>query len=147
VPFFYIHKLSFLNEFKLFSILITLIDVLNKFGNMLNNELKSFLLKCSSSRQELEKKSVDTASSSSDVVSIITYVQGLKKHLSEWGQKVVSYSDAQNVLMKQRYQFPSDWTHSDQINGEWSAFNEILSRKDKSIQKHVNQLQAKILAE
>ena len=122
-------------------------DVLNKFGAMLNNELKNFQRQCFTSRQELEIKSVEAASSSAEAVSIITFVQGLKRNLSDWSNKVVAYKEAQNVLMRQRYQFPSDWIHDDQINGEWSAFNEILVRKDHSIQTHVVQLQTKILAE
>jgi dynein heavy chain 1 len=99
------------------------------------------------SRQELENKSVEAANSSSEAVSIITYVQGLKRNLNEWTHKVITYREAQNVLMKQRFQFPSDWTFTDQINGEWSAFNEILVRKDQSIQKHVTEFQTKILSE
>ena len=114
---------------------------------MLNSEVKSFQRQCLICRQELETKSVEAANSSAEAVSVITYVQGLKRNLNDWAHRVNAYREAQNVLMKQRYQFPSDWTHADQINGEWSAFNEILARKDQSIQTHVTQLQTKILSE
>jgi dynein heavy chain 1 len=114
---------------------------------LLNSDVKSFQRQCLMSRQELENKSVEAANSSSEAVSIITYVQGLKRNLNEWTHKVITYREAQNVLMKQRFQFPSDWTFTDQINGEWSAFNEILVRKDQSIQKHVTEFQTKILSE
>lgn len=36
-----------------------------------------------------------------------------------------------------RFQFPAQWLHVDNIEGEWSAFNEIMRRKDSSIQTQV----------
>lgn len=36
-----------------------------------------------------------------------------------------------------RFQFPTQWLHVDNIEGEWSAFNEIMRRKDSSIQTQV----------
>ena len=122
-------------------------DVLSKFGSMLNNELKTFHQKCSQSRTELENKSIEATNSSSEAVGIITFVQSLKRNLTDWTLKVQSYSDAQNILIRQRYHFPADWVYSDQINGEWSAFNEILTKKDRSIQTQVAVLTSKIVAE
>ena len=33
--------------------------------------------------------------------------------------------------------FPDDWLYSDQLRGEWSAYNEILKRKNDSIQEQL----------
>ncbi|KAF7293526.1 Dynein heavy chain protein 1 [Mycena indigotica] len=43
--------------------------------------------------------------------------------------------------------FPDDWLYSDQLRGEWSAYNEILKRKNDSIQEQLAGLQLKIVAE
>ena len=40
-------------------------------------------------------------------------------------------------MEKQRFQFPSNWLYADNVDGEWGAFNEILKRKDSSIQTQV----------
>lgn len=37
--------------------------------------------------------------------------------------------------------------HSDNLEGEWSAFNDILHRKDSAIQTQVGTLQSKIKQE
>jgi dynein heavy chain 1 len=43
----------------------------------------------------------------------------------------------QKTLERQRYAFPADWLYVDQIMGEWSAFSDILKRKDDSIKEQV----------
>ena len=40
----------------------------------------------------------------------------------------------EKTLERMRFQFPEDWLYSDQLNGEWNAFQEILRRKNDSIQ-------------
>jgi dynein heavy chain 1 len=112
----------------------------------LGNELQDFHTTVSKSRTDLESQSVE-ASSTSEAVSVITYVQSLKRKLKDWEKKVDSYTNAQKVLERQRYQFPSNWLYSDYIQGEWGAFNEILKRKDSSIQNQVASLQAKVISE
>ena len=47
------------------------------------------------------------------------------------------FKEGQRILERQRFQFPSSWLHSDNIEGEWSAFNDILRRKNDSIQTQV----------
>ncbi|KAH9390782.1 Cytoplasmic dynein 1 heavy chain 1 [Tyrophagus putrescentiae] len=84
----------------------------------------------SKSRSELEKQSIDTANTK-DAVTFITYVQSLKS----------------KFLERQRFHFPNNWLHVDNIEGEWSAFSEIMKRKNASIQQQVTSLQVKIVAE
>lgn len=77
------------------------------------------------------------AASTSDAVSLITYVQQLKREVLAWEKQVDTYREAQRILERQRFQFPAQWLHVDNIEGEWSAFNEIMRRKDSSIQTQV----------
>jgi dynein heavy chain 1, cytosolic len=121
-------------------------DVLSKFGSLLGVELQDFHAQVSKSRSDLESQSVEAASTS-EAVSVITYVQSLKRKLKDWEKKVEAYGDAQKILERQRYQFPTNWLYTDYIQGEWSAFNEILKRKNHSIQNQVASLQTKIMSE
>lgn len=54
------------------------------------------------------------------------------------------YKEGQRILERQRFAFPPSWLYVDNIEGEWGAFNDILKRKDSSIQTqvHFNQWQA-----
>ena len=57
------------------------------------------------------------------------------------------YKEGQRILERQRFQFPANWLYSDNIDGEWGAFNDIMKRKDSSIQTQVASLQMKIVSE
>ena len=57
------------------------------------------------------------------------------------------YKEGQRILERQRFQFPTSWLYSDNIEGEWGAFNDIMKRKDSSIQTQVASLQMKIVSE
>ena len=121
-------------------------DALGKFGSLLGTEMANFYGNIGKARSELEQQTIDAASTS-DVVSFITYVQGLKRKMRGWEKQVDVYREGQRILERQRFQFPGQWLHVDNIDGEWGAFNEIMRRKDSSIQNQVNSLQVKIIAE
>ncbi|XP_045484392.1 dynein heavy chain, cytoplasmic isoform X1 [Pieris rapae] len=121
-------------------------EVLGKFGALLGGEMVAFHSSLAKSRGQLEQQTIEAASTS-DAVSLITYVQQLKREVLAWEKQVDIYREAQRILERQRFQFPSTWLHVDNIEGEWSAFNEIMRRKDSSIQTQVASLQQKIVAE
>ncbi len=121
-------------------------DALSKFGNMLANEMTTFHTQISKARVDLEQQTIEAASTS-EAVNFITEVQSLKRKMKSWERQVVSFKDGQRILERQRFQFPSSWLHVDNIDGEWSAFNEIIKRKNSSIQTQVATLQMKIVAE
>ena len=121
-------------------------DVLAKFGTELGGEMSSFHSGLSKARGDLESQSVDAATTS-EAVGFITYVQGLKRSALEWGEKVEAFREGQRLLERQRFQFPQGWLYADNVDGEWDAFSDILSRKDANIQAQVSNLQDKIRAE
>ncbi|XP_057661058.1 dynein heavy chain, cytoplasmic isoform X2 [Diorhabda carinulata] len=121
-------------------------DTLGKFGSLLSNEMTTFHANVSKSRSELELQSIEAASTS-DAVSFITYVQQLKRNMKAWEKQVDIYKEGQRILERQRFQFPTNWLHVENLEGEWGAFNEIIKRKDSSIQTQVASLQQKIVSE
>ncbi|XP_063712959.1 cytoplasmic dynein 1 heavy chain 1-like isoform X4 [Symsagittifera roscoffensis] len=121
-------------------------EILAKFGSLLSHEMSEVFTVLSKSRGELESHSVETASTS-EAVSFITHVQSLKRKLKSWDKQVETFKAGQKVLERQRFQFPQGWMYADQVDGEWVAFNEIMKRKDASIQSQIANLQMKIVAE
>ncbi|EMD41600.1 dynein heavy chain protein 1 [Gelatoporia subvermispora B] len=86
-------------------------------------------------------------SSTAAAVTFITFVQDLKRKTKTWDPMIELCANGEKTLERFRYQFPDDWLYSDQLKGEWSAFNEILKRKNDSIQEQLAGLQLKIVAE
>ncbi|KAL6068809.1 putative dyneins heavy chain [Balamuthia mandrillaris] len=121
-------------------------DVLKKFGIKLADSMKAFHSKISSSRVELEQHSVET-DSTAEAVAFIIRVQEIKKCIPAWEEELRCYGSGQDLLRRQRFQFPADWLEFDMVEGEWNAFNEILSRKTDSINSEIPALQMKVAAE
>ncbi|KAI8361054.1 dynein heavy chain [Mortierella sp. GBAus27b] len=121
-------------------------EILNRFGGMLGTTMRDFHGSVSKARHDLELHSVE-GNSTGEAVTFITFVQDLKRKVAKWEHDVELFRQGQKTLERQRYQFPNDWLYVDQIDGEWSAFNEILTRKNTAIQDQIAGLQMKIVAE
>jgi dynein heavy chain 1, cytosolic len=78
-------------------------------------------------------------SSTAAAVTFITFVQDLKRKTKTWGPMIELCASGEKTLERFRYQFPEDWLYSDQLRGEWSAYNEILKRKNDSIQEQLGE--------
>ena len=114
-------------------------DALGKFGSLLGTEMADFHGNIGKAGGELEHQTIDTEFTSDDV-NFIMYVQGLKRKMRGWEKQVdVYYREDQRILESQLFQFPVQWLHVDNIDGEWGAFNRI-------IQNQVNSLQVEIMA-
>jgi dynein heavy chain 1 len=91
-------------------------------------------------RTDLEGLTIE-GSPTAQAVSFITFVQDLKRKVQKWSPELEQFGSGQKTLERQRYAFPGDWLYVDQIQGEWSAFSELLKRKDDSIKEQVGELQ------
>ncbi|KER29805.1 hypothetical protein T265_03604 [Opisthorchis viverrini] len=121
-------------------------DILSKFGNHLGTEMQELYNEVSKARLDMEQQTVE-AGSTSEAVNAITYAQTVKRKMKAWEKQVELYRTGQNILYRDRFQFPSGWLDSENILGEWSAFQEILRRKETAISSQVASLQMKVVAE
>jgi dynein heavy chain 1 len=111
-------------------------DILAKFGAKLGASVKELHTIISKSRHSLERSnSVDLASAdTNEAVGFIIFVQELKRKVSSWSDDVELYKASQKTLEKNRFRFPDDWLYIDHLEGEWSAFNSILKKKNQVLQ-------------
>lgn len=104
-------------------------EILNQFGTTFNENLKTFFTAISNARRKLEKINFSGASSS-EVTQFITELQEIKRQFNIQSNDIEKYRNAQRLLDRQRYHPGQDWLYIDQVEGEWSNFKQILSRKD-----------------
>ncbi|KAI8459260.1 dynein heavy chain, N-terminal region 1-domain-containing protein [Phakopsora pachyrhizi] len=121
-------------------------DVLVRFGSKLGAAMRETYGAVTKSRHDLENHSIET-SSTAQAVTFITFVQDLKRKVKKWEPEIEIFGSGEKTLHRQRYQFPADWLYVDQIEGEWTVFNELLKRKNLAIQDQLAGLQMKIVAE
>ncbi|KAJ3385444.1 hypothetical protein HDU84_002244 [Entophlyctis sp. JEL0112] len=121
-------------------------EIIGKFALNLSSSMKNFYSKLAKARNELEQQSIDSGTTA-DAVAFITFVQGLKKKVAGWGADVEVFKASQKVLDRQRFAYPNDWLYVENVEGGWNAFNDILKRKNASIQDQMAGFQSKIVAE
>lgn len=114
--------------------------MISKFGSKLGSSIKDLFNLISKSRDELEKSNITESgafTSTADAVSFIIFIQDLKKQTFKWSEMVESFKQGQRTLEKNRYRFADDWLYADHLDGEWTAFNAIFMKKNKSIQEQI----------
>jgi dynein heavy chain 1 len=113
-------------------------ELLSRYGTKLGTSMKDAYSAILKARTDLEVMAIE-GSSTAQAVSFITFVQDLKRKVTNWAPEIEQFSLGQKTLERQRYAFGSDWLYVDQIQGEWSAFTDILKRKDDSIKEQVGE--------
>ncbi|GAA5943977.1 hypothetical protein JCM3775_004729 [Rhodotorula graminis] len=121
-------------------------DLLARFGTKLGAAMKETHAQIRKARHDLEQHSIETSSTAA-TVAFITFVQDVRRRVKHWAPQIALFSSGQKTLERQRYQFPADWLYVDQVDGEWTSFNEILGRKNASIQDQLAGLQLKVVAD
>ncbi|KAI9896991.1 hypothetical protein N3K66_008013 [Trichothecium roseum] len=121
-------------------------EILIKFASRLGNRMRDVNAEIEKARKQLETQSSD-ASSTAQAVQFITVVQSCKRNVKTWGPEIDMFRQGQSTLVRQRYQFPNDWLHIEQIDSQWEALKEILEKKSRIVDDQSDALRAKIVAE
>lgn len=111
-------------------------ELLTHYGTKLGGSMKETYSSILKARTDLETLAIE-GSSTAQAVAFITFVQDLKRKVQTWGPNIDQFASGQKTLERQRYAFAQDWLYVDQIQSEWSAFSDILKRKDDSIKEQV----------
>ena len=119
-------------------------EILNQFGKTLSENLNKFFAVIKQARQKLEKIDFSTSEGTVSAISDLNYC---KKGFPKWSQELEHFKDGQKLLELQRFHFPSDWTFSDQIEGDWIVVKQILAKKTDEFDKMFDELKAKLDSE
>ena len=110
-------------------------DIINRFSVILRDQTQSFYSEISQAREQLEQQQLDVRSTKK-AVKLIIQVQGLKKNVVKYSERLSVMKHGQKLLERQRFSFPTDWIYIDHVDGEWSAMNELLKRKETAIEEN-----------
>jgi len=121
-------------------------DILIKFASRLGMRMREVHAEIEKARKDLEGHTISD-NSTAQAVQFITIVQTCKRQVKLWAPEVETFRQGESTLVRQRYQFPNDWLHAEQVDGSWDALNDQLTRKAKIVQDQTDALRAKIDAE
>jgi dynein heavy chain 1 len=121
-------------------------DILIKFASRLGNRMRDIHADIEKARRDLENQAM-ASNSTAEAVQFITIVQSCKRQVKVWAPEVETFRQGESTLVRQRYQFPNDWLHAEQVDGSWGQLNDLLARRAKVVQDQTDALRAKITAE
>ena len=104
---------------------------MNFFAGKYLEKLRNFFSGLQRARQRLENVNFV----SGDLVFCITELRDLRDKHDSWVKEMDTFRNGQKLLDRQRFSYPTDWLYLDQIEGEWSNFKQILSRKTVQFDK------------
>ncbi len=120
-------------------------DMLSRFGNILQERMNGFYNEASKARNQLEKMTLDA--DINEIVAFVTTVRNGEANKDTWKLDLKSFQSSQRLLVGQRFRFPEDWLYIDNLEGEWDAFNQILSKKIEVMDERIPELQRRIMQE
>ncbi|QPG94731.1 Dynein heavy chain cytoplasmic [Epichloe festucae Fl1] len=121
-------------------------EILMKFASRLSNRMRDVNAEIEKARKQLEGQSSDT-SSTAQAVQFITAVQSCKRNVKLWAPEIDMFRQGQSTLVRQRYHFPNDWLHIEQIDSQWEALKEILEKKSRIMEDQSDAMRANIIAQ
>lgn len=121
-------------------------EILVKFAGRLGTRMREVNADIEKARKNLEGQSSDT-SSTAQAVQFITAVQSCKRSVKLWAPEIDMFRQGQSTLVRQRYHFPNDWLHIEQIDSQWEALKEILEKKSRIMEEQSDAMRANIIAQ
>ena len=120
-------------------------EIMNKFAETTNENLKSFYTKITEAKTKLENSNLENLNT--DIIECITDIQEIKKNMNNWKNDLTRYKNCKNILEKQKYRFSNDFIDMDKVESEWSKLQQILEKKWKLMEEQIPTLQGRIQAD
>lgn len=108
-------------------------QMLDDFSDILANSMKQMDSELVTARSYLEHSNINV-SSTNDTIQLISNVQKYKDSLEEWTRSLDLYEKGQILLVRNRFSFPSDWLHVEQIENDYSSLMKILKKRLSQIE-------------
>jgi dynein heavy chain 1 len=108
-------------------------ETMQKFASLLLDSSSALFQSVASSRDKLEKQSVESGSIQ-EIVKAILFIQESNANIISWNQDVDLFYECEKILERQRFKFPSDWLFMECLSSEFACFQEILSRRNKMVE-------------
>uniref|UniRef100_A0A0G4FLJ2 Dynein heavy chain, cytoplasmic n=1 Tax=Chromera velia CCMP2878 TaxID=1169474 RepID=A0A0G4FLJ2_9ALVE len=118
-------------------------DILNAFGGKVGEQMGVFYTNVQQSRFLLEQ--VTNEGGADEVTAFVTAVQEVRHKAAAWNAQLDHLRSSQRLLDRQRFQFPAEWMGLDRVEGEWSAFEQILHRRVTLMEREIPTLKALII--
>ena len=122
-------------------------ELQSSFSSILAQHIAETHEKISNAKTKLEQVSLDSSSNTDDIVLGVTFIQEMKQKLASWSKDVQKLIDSELTLKRQRHLFRADWVETSVVRGQFEHLEQILDKRNRSMEQQVPLLQARIVAE
>lgn len=118
------------------------------FAAFLAERINESYEKVSSAKTRLEGISLEGSSTAtSEIVLGVTFLQEVTQQLSSWHKKMKELADSEKLLKRQRHAFRGDWLEASLVGGQLQQVEQLLAKRNRTMQEQVPLLQSRIVAE
>ncbi len=121
-------------------------DILHEFGARVGRETVAFFEQVSKLRQEFEGRSV-AHDSAEGAVELVIHLQEVQRQLPVWQAQMAVTAQSHDTLRKHRWTLPAEWMPIEMVEAEWSAFTELVKRRQQALALRIPELTQDILKE
>lgn len=111
-------------------------DLLAYFAEFLGEEIRNSLRTVTKGRKKLESL-VYTFGTVNDIISVINNVTEYSILLPELDNKITELRSCEVYLLKQRYRFPENYIHIDQLGSEYESLSQMVNRRRIAIDENI----------
>ena len=99
------------------------------------------------SKSKLENVSLDTTTSTQEIVLGVTFIQEMKGKIDLWRNDINVVTEAERLLKRQRHSFTSDWMEVSVVQGQFDHLEHILKKRSLTMEEQMPVLQARVTSE
>jgi len=92
-------------------------------------------------------EAVSLEGSTGNIVIGVTYLQEMTLKAKQWAKDTEKLCECERLLKKQRHTFKGDWMEASRAKGQFTQFEHILLKRNKSMSEQIPVLQQRVLAE
>lgn len=123
-------------------------DLQTCFSSILAERINESYGKVSDTKTRLEGISLEgTSSATSDIVLGLTFLQESTQQLAGWQKMIKELVDSEKLLKRQRHTFRVDWVESSLVVGQLQQVEQLLLKRNSTMQEQVPLLQSRVIAE
>ena len=117
------------------------------YSNVLGKIVLQLYGEVCESKSKLENVSLDTSTSTQQIVLGVTFIQVMKGKIHLWRKDISVLMEAERLLKRQRHSFTSDWLEVSVVQGQFDHLEHILKKRSLTMEEQMPVLQARVTSE
>lgn len=122
-------------------------ELQGSFATVLSQCIHDAHQKMEDAKTKLETATLESSSGTENIVMGLTFIQEMKQLAEPWMEEITRLEGSEKLLRRQRHHFRSDWMETSVVKGNFDLLQQILERRNATVEQQFPLLQARVSAE